>query len=313
MIEIIAHALVPIFFVIGLGYVAGLRRSVDNHHVAELNLLVMQYALPASLFVATASTPWAQMRKEESLVLLLGVAMMLLYIVWYLVQRARGVARQESAIQALTVALPNFAAAGLPIVQAVVGSAGTVHVAIAIAAGSILPSPVTLLILELSQPSDGTMTTGQRLVRSIKRSLLKPIVAAPILGTLLSFASLPIDPYLKSSLQLIGVSAGGVALFLTGLVLSSQPFKLSGSVVIGTLVANVAQPALVWGLTWLLAIPMEEARIAILLAAMPSGFFGILFGINYKAQSQTVGSIVIASTVLSLITVGVTIALFFPT
>jgi len=313
MIEIIGHALIPIFFVIGLGYVGGLRRSIDNHHVGELNALVMQYALPASLFVATASTPWAQMRKEETLILLLAAAMMSLYAAWYFLVRFRGASQSESSIQALTVALPNFAAAGLPIIQAVVGQAGTVHVAIAIAAGSILPSPVTLLILELAQPADGTLTTAQRLGRSIKRSLMKPIVAAPIVGTMISFIGIPLDPLIKSSLQLIGVSAGGIALFLTGLVLSSQPFKMSGTVVAGTLVANVVQPALVWGLTILLAIPTDEARIAILLAAMPSGFFGILFGINYKTQSETVGSIVIASTVLSLVTVGATIALFFPT
>ena len=39
-----------------LGYFAGWIRDVDNHHVAELNALVMDFALPASLFVATAST-----------------------------------------------------------------------------------------------------------------------------------------------------------------------------------------------------------------------------------------------------------------
>jgi len=45
---------------------------------------------------------------------------------------------------------------------------------------------------------------------------------------------------------------------------------------------------------------------------MPSGFFGILFGINYKTPSDNVGSMVIASTVLSLVTVGLVIYWFFP-
>ena len=42
--------------IIRLGYFAGWMRDIDNHHVAELNALVMDFALPASLFVATAST-----------------------------------------------------------------------------------------------------------------------------------------------------------------------------------------------------------------------------------------------------------------
>ncbi|UZK66306.1 AEC family transporter [Sphingomonas sp. M1-B02] len=311
MVEIIGHALVPIFFVIALGYIGGLRGRIDNHHVGELNTLVMDYALPASLFVATATTPWAKMRGEESIVVLLAIGMMLPYAAWYLIARWRGVTRQESAIGALTVGLPNYAAAGLPIIQAVVGTAGTVHVAVAIAAGSILPSPVTLLILELNKPSEG-MTTSQKLTQAIWRAFTKRIVLAPVAGTLLSASGVDLGPLLTSSLQLIGVSAGGVALFLTGLVLSSQPFKLNPVVAGGTIVANLLQPAFVWALTLVLMVPADQARIAILLAAMPSGFFGILFGINYKAVSDDVGSTVIASTVLSLLTLGFVIYWFFP-
>ncbi len=63
-----------------------------------------------------------------------------------------------------------------------------------------------------------------------------------------------------------------------------------------------------------LVVPVRpaEAAVAILLAAMPSGFFGILFGVNYKTESRAVGSIVIASTVLSLMTLGAAIAWLYP-
>jgi malonate transporter and related proteins len=40
-----------------LGYFAAWVRDIDNRHVAELSALVMDFALPASLFVATATTP----------------------------------------------------------------------------------------------------------------------------------------------------------------------------------------------------------------------------------------------------------------
>jgi malonate transporter and related proteins len=57
MINILLNSLVPIFAVMALGYLAGWIRDVDNRHVAQLNALVMDFALPASLFVSTASTP----------------------------------------------------------------------------------------------------------------------------------------------------------------------------------------------------------------------------------------------------------------
>jgi malonate transporter and related proteins len=56
VIDVLLNSLVPIFAIMGLGYFAGWIRDIDNHHVAEFNALVMDFALPASLFVATAST-----------------------------------------------------------------------------------------------------------------------------------------------------------------------------------------------------------------------------------------------------------------
>jgi hypothetical protein len=49
VIHVLLNALVPIFAVMGLGYFAGWIRDVDNRHVAELNVPVMDFAL-ASLF-----------------------------------------------------------------------------------------------------------------------------------------------------------------------------------------------------------------------------------------------------------------------
>jgi malonate transporter and related proteins len=52
MLTIMLDSLVPVFFGMALGYPAGWTRDVDNKHVAELNVLVMDFAAPASMFVA---------------------------------------------------------------------------------------------------------------------------------------------------------------------------------------------------------------------------------------------------------------------
>jgi malonate transporter len=44
------------------------------------------------------------------------------------------------------------------------------------------------------------------------------------------------------------------------------------------------------------------ARATILLAAVPSGFFGVLFGLRYGVESHEAGSTLIASSVLSAAT-----------
>jgi malonate transporter and related proteins len=63
----------------------------------------------------------------------------------------------------------------------------------------------------------------------------------------------------------------------------------------GTLLKNVVHPLLAAGL--ILALPMDRdtARAALLLCALPSGFFGILFGLRYGLESHVAGSTLIAS------------------
>ncbi len=315
MPHVILMALAPIFFVMALGYVAGRMRRIDNHHVGELNALVMDFALPASLFVATASTQRSEMIAQGPLFAILGVAMLLPYLLWYLwLRRFSMASTAESAVQALTVAQPNFAAAGLPIAAAILGSTGAVPVAIAIAASSILPSPLTLVLLELSggKAAANADSKAKRVFRALRRSLTKPIVLAPVLGVLLSLSGLNPDAVARASLVLIGQAAGGVALFLTGLILSAQPFRLDRNVVGATLLSNVVQPLLVVAIVAVLPVPSEVAKVAILLSALPPGFFGILFGVNYGVASAETGSIVIAATVSSIVTLAIAIAILYP-
>ena len=312
MLRTIANSLVPIFVVMALGYFAGRIRDLNNNNVADLNALVMDFALPASLLVATASTPSALLRTQGPFLLVLSVPMLVLLGFSYWMQRRFFRADSgQAAMQALTVALPNYAAIGLTLVQAIFGATKTIYVALSIAAGSIELSPPTLVLLELEKTSGPAASNrvkpvkgsrGSEILRAIGRSLLKPIVICPILGIILSLSRLPLPGLLATSLQVIGVSAGGVALFLTGLILSSQKLLLTPNVLISVGLRNVIHPLLTYGLVLLFKLPEPSARAALLLTALPSGFFGILFGLRYGKEPRIAGSTLIVSTLLSVVT-----------
>ncbi len=310
MTAILLDSLVPIFAVMALGYFAGSVRDIDNRHVAELNALVMDFALPASLFVATATTPWRTLAAQSRLLLVLAISMLALYGLSYWMQRRLfGLDSSAASVQALTVSLPNYAAAGLPLIAAVFGPARTIYVALAIAAGSIVVSPLTLAVLEASRPASGDRRGADLILSAVGRSLLKPIVAAPIIGALWAISAIPLPDFVGQAFNLIGQAAGGVALFLTGLILSSQRMELTLNVISGALLNNVAHPLLVVGLVMLLPMVHDAGRAAILLSALPSGFFGVLFGLRYGVESCEAGSTLIASSLLSAITLPVALVL----
>jgi malonate transporter len=202
----------------------------------------------------------------------------------------------------------GWAAAGLPLIAAVLGPAGTIYVALSIATGSIVLSPLTLATLETNKASAGGKDSAA-LLQAIGRSLLKPIVLGPVLGIAFSLVGIPLPGALHRSFELIGESAGGVGLFLTGLILSAQRIELSPNMLSGTFLKNVVHPLLAAGLILMLPMDRDTARAVLLLCALPSGFFGILFGLRYGFESHVAGSTLIASSLASAATVAVALVL----
>lgn len=315
MTHAILLALAPIFFVLLLGFAAGRRRIVDNTNVDSLNKMVMDFALPASLFAATASAPRAQMFEQAPLFAVLGGVMLVLFVVWYfgshLILKE---SKADASLQALTIAFPNLAGVGLPIMMQVVGPAGAVPLAIALAAGSIIVSPVSLIIVELTAAGKDTAvkSVSSRVRSAIWHAITKPVVLAPALGIAVSLSGVATGEIVEACLHLIGQAAPGVALFLTGLILSSQAFRLNWEIVGATVMADIIRPLASAAVVFTLPLPSETAKIAVLLAAVPSGFFGILFAVNYKLNSAATGSMVTASTLVSIVTMAVAIAVLFP-
>jgi malonate transporter len=309
----IVMALVPVFFVLLLGFFAGRFRIVDSHHVDGLNALVMNFALPASLFAATASASRSQMIAQAPLFLAFGLTMLLLYLAWYWSARSfSGVSRSDASLQALTIGFPNLAGVGLPVLSSMLGPGGAVPVAVALASGSILISPLTLIMVEMNAgKAHGADVSGRQVLTAVRRALTKPVVLAPALGILLSLSNLDLDALAHACLALIGNAAAGVALFLTGLILSAQSFRLDWRVVAATAAADVIRPLLAVAVVYIFRVAPDTAKTTILLAAVPSGFFGILFAVNYRLDSTTVGSMVIASTGFSVVTMTIAIAILF--
>ncbi|MCP3368005.1 AEC family transporter [Bradyrhizobium cajani] len=314
MSHVILMALVPVFFVLLLGYAAGKFHIVDSLHVDALNALVMDFAVPAALFAATASASRREMIEQVPLFMVLGVTMLLLYAAWYFAARSFSrVSRPEASLQALTIGFPNLAGVGLPLLTSVVGPAGTVPVAVALATGSILISPLTLIMAEMGAAEGrGDEMTARQVLTAVGRAITKPVVLAPALGILFSLSDLSLDALAHASLALIGSSAAGVALFLTGAILSAQSFRLDWRIAGATVASNIVRPLLAVAVVHVIPIAPDTAKIAILIGAVPSGFFGILFAVNYRLDSATAGSMVIASTGVSIATMAIAIALLFP-
>src|SRR5882724_4049976 len=303
MIEVLANSLVPVFVGLLFGYAAGLRKVVDNKDVRSLVSFLMTFALPCSLFVAIARTPRQLLWGQANGAVVLAIVYVVVFVATYFASRNLGKdTPANSAVLALTLGFPNHAGVGIPLLLAVYGPEASVSVAVGLAVGAITITPITLTILESGTGAGRTLSPAARIRISLWRALQKPVFWAPVLGVLAAVVKFHMPIYLDKSLTILGDATEGTALFVTGLITSAQRFNMNWGVGCAVLGKNVIQPALCLAMALLLGMPLEETRFVVLLSAIPSGFFGILFGKGFDATPEVASSSLVATTVLSIFT-----------
>jgi malonate transporter and related proteins len=194
------------------GYVAGLRKVVDNKDVKTLVSFLMTFALPCYLFVTMESTRrqllWGQARPA----LVFAIVYVALFVATYYVSRhlAKDTGA-NSAVLALTLGFPNAAAVGVPLLLAVYGPRSSVTVAIAIAVGAITVTPITLAILESGGSAGSTLSHAARVRASLWSALKNPVFCAPVLGVVIAVVEFHMPVYVEKGLTILGAATEGTA------------------------------------------------------------------------------------------------------
>ncbi|MBD1550058.1 AEC family transporter [Pseudomonas typographi] len=317
MVTLIITALLPVYIGLALGFFAGKRHLVDNQNVASLNVLLMQFALPLTLFVSIARTPQRVIIENGPLALVLAGGLLIVYLaVFYVQRRVYRLSLGDSAVQTLTIAFPNFASIGLPLLIPIFGQSAALPVAIAIAVGSITISPLTLALIEMHRAQENQhgqpASAARQFIVALGHSVQKPIFIGPVLGLVVALSGISLPAIVGTALGPMTSATAGVGLFLTGLMLSAQPIHLGSNVVFGTLVKNVIQPLVVLGLVLLFGIPWQIGVQAVLLTAIPAGFFGLVFGASAGLRPPVSGATLVVSSVLGAITLSLAIYVWAP-
>ncbi|ELY5937711.1 AEC family transporter [Cronobacter malonaticus] len=315
MTYVIIHALAPIFVIMLLGFMAGKTKMVDNQNVALLNIFVMDFALPAALFSATVQTPWVGIVAQMPLIGVLVLAMWVTYAaIYFLAVGPFKKSPQDAAVLTLTVALPNYAALGLPILGSVLGEgpSTSLSVAVSIACGSVLMTPFCLLILEREKARASGENSGSTLAMLpvlMWRSVKKPIVWGPLLGVVLSAIGITMPELVLAAIKPLGLAATAAALFLTGVILSARKLKINSMVITATITKLLIQPFIAWGIVLALGLTGPVAITAILMIALAAGFFGVVFGNRFGVQSPDAEAVLLLSSVLSILSLPLFISL----
>jgi predicted permease len=308
LLSVIASAFVPIGFVVLLGVLAGRVGVMKAEASNMLAVLVLTFCLPAELFNAMATTSLNDLPDWQFFVAtaigLMGMSLVALAAGLLIFKKPAN----EAGLQTLNAAFPNIAFVGIPVILAVTGKSGMVFAVIAVIISSLLQPPFALTLLASGSPEQQGKTGVLLLVRSIWGSMKLPVVWAPVAGVLFSVAKLHLPVIAESSFAVIGSATNGLALFALGLQLSGQRLRIGGASIFNAVFKNVAQPVAMWALALALGMSGEPMRVLILLGAAPTASLNIMFALKYNVGVDETDATILLSTVLSLITVGVAIA-----
>jgi predicted permease len=308
MIDIFLQTL-PFFALIGLGYWAGRSGFFPEQATAYLTKFVFFFALSAMLFRFAATLPISEVFNGRLVAgYLWGTAFV--YGIATIVGFLRKLDVPTAAIEAQCAVIGNVGFLGLPMFVLLFGEASIGPVMLVLATDLIVFS--SLIVILINGGRDGQISL--RVLRSIAMGLLRnPMIVSITLGLIWSALSLPIPTPLNDFLVILGGAATPGALFAIGASLARKSAERVEIALWLSFCKLTLHPAFVAiGVLFLFPLDRFSATVVISAAALPVAGNVFMLAQHYGIAAHRVSAAILLSTVASILSVPIIIALISP-
>ena len=213
MVSVLSITL-PIFLLIGLGYVATMRGLTTKENIRGIGVFVLRFALPALIFRALSQRAMADILDLRYLTIY-GIGSLSAFAVMFFYCRiAESRSTRFSAMSALGVSCSNSGFVGFPAAVLVVGAPAVVALSMSMLIENLVIIPLALGLAE----SDGRKDSRrfQILVYVFRRLTRNPMVLAIVFGAAASAARLHLPEPLLRAIDLLANASSAAALFGVG-------------------------------------------------------------------------------------------------
>ena len=297
MLSIFVNVVLPVFLVAGLGFIFEKRFRPP---IAPFNQLTLFILMPALIFQSLLSVDF---NSEEPLRLtafafLLAIVML---AIAFAVARIAGLDRPTASAFTLTAAFPNLGNYGLPVVVLAFGQEGLAFGTLLLAVQSVYSLTLAVVI---ASSSNANLTT------SLREVLKQSVLYASIAGLILNFAHVTLPQFVMSAIALPAQASIPVMLMVLGMNLATTSrMEQPGLVSVAVATRLVLGPLVGWLLAEALGLGGVARGVAIVGSAMPTAVFTILTATQFDARPRFVSDVVVASTVVSILTITAVLAI----
>lgn len=304
---VLLDVILPVFFVIGFGYLAVWRGFFSDEGVDGLMKFTQGFAIPCLLFRAI-STLDLQQNFDLALLGSFYTGAITGFVTALLGAKLIFKRDWEDSVAIGFIGLfSNSLLLGLPITERAYGP-DALEANYAIIA---LHSPICYFIgitaMEIARAQGGSMAALPGKV--IKGMFRNALIVGISLGVIVNLGGIPLPGVLTDAIDLMVRAALPAALFgLGGVLYRYRPEGDMRTILFVVAISLVLHPSIVWVLARLNGLSTEELRSAILTSAMAPGINAYVFANIYGKAKRVAASAVLIGTALSILTVWVWLA-----
>jgi uncharacterized transporter yfdV len=305
MEHIILYAIVPIIVVMIAGYISGKKGIFSAKDGKAFNKVVLDYALPAALFVSIVDASREMLVKDIKLSLISLVVIMVCFMIVYFIYAKcfKGNNGADGAIMALVNGSPTIGFLGFAVLEPIFGT--TPYVALVVAIVGIVVNavgiPVGLSLLNNSLNKTKPLAAGQKRPSawsSVLHALAQPVAWAPILAVIWVIIGIPWPQWLSPSFDLIKGANASMAVFAAGITLSAFKITINWQAILGCILKMVMMPAALLIVGLIFHMELENLKMLVIAGALPPAFSGIIIANQYDTYVSTSTSSLALSVIL---------------
>ncbi len=300
--HVILYAIVPIIVVMLAGYISGKKGAFTGNDAKKFNKVVLDFALPAALFVSIVQASREDLVKDIRLTVVSAIGIMacfmLVYFVFRMFKKNTGA---DAAVSALISGSPTIGFLGFAVLEPIFGTSPSVALVVAIVGIVVnaigIPVGLSLMNASLEKQNPGS-TKKQSAWQPVLHALAQPVAWAPILAVIWVVAGIPWPKELSPSFDLIAKANASMAVFSAGITLSAIKFTINWQAVLGSIMKMIVMPAVVLILGLLFHMDPLNLKMLVVAAALPPAFSGIIIADEYDTYVATGTSSLTLSVIL---------------
>jgi predicted permease len=296
LVSIFLSDILPIFVIASAGFVLSRRMNTNVKTASHIVFYALLPCLVFNLFVKSniRASDFGQM----ALLAVLCVCSM--GVIGYVASRPLGLSRPQLSAFLLVVMISNGGNYGLPVVLFAFGTDALNYAVVFFVVSSILTNTLGVFIA-----AAGHKTVGQAIAGIFKT----PVIYAVAAAALVRIAGITIPDGLARPVELLSDAALPLMIIVLGMQLdrAARPKRLA-PVTLAIALSLLVAPIVAYGLTAVLGIAGAARQAGILLASMPVAVITTVLAIEFELEPTFVTASVLASTLLSPLTLTLLIA-----